>query len=292
MKQLIKAMFFTFALLCLISCSKDDEVSITPPDISNVTSEALLGQIKLNWDMPENTDNLHYVQVSYYDHRKKKNVVNLSTTNFLLIDDTRQKYGDYDFTLTPFSETKTSGNTLKHTGVSGPAPKKVSVKDIEKLEFTADDIEANSVSKPGAVDAINMFDGDDNTIYHSVWWPSPKLEDAWINFDLREELKAFKINWLPQKNKVEAKLVDVDLLGSTDGSNWFLIVNLTKEKDDLPTDKTTWYRSPVIYAPQSFSHLRIEVNKTNKNDKFWTMSEMEIHKVILEEIDPEAPDAD
>ncbi|TKG89864.1 discoidin domain-containing protein [Puteibacter caeruleilacunae] len=285
----LKYIFLAISLMFAgVSCDSDDEAGIVPSDISNVHSDANPGQIVLRWDMPSGESNIHYVEVDYFDHRLKKNVKNLSSCDSLLIDNTRKKYGDYEFKLTPVSFTQTPGNTLDYNGMSGPAPKTVTVVGEQEIEFGEGQIVANSIS--GSSGPYLMFDNDESTIYHSAWRGGPKIEDAYIDFDLGEEISAFKINWLPRTNRSEAKVVDLDLLGSTDGENWFLIKNLTKEADKLPVDMKTWYKSPVIFADQPFSKLRYQVKKTNKNNQFWHMSEMEIFKVELDVIDPESPD--
>ena len=285
----IKYIFLAISLLLTgVSCDKDDETGVVPSDISNVHSDAKPGQIILRWDMPSGESNIHYVEVNYFDHRLQKNVINLSSCDSLLIDNTREKYGDYEFKLTPISFTQTAGNTVDYNGVSGPAPKTVTVVGEQEIEFGEGQIVANSIS--GSSGPEFMFDDDESTIYHSEWRNGPNILDAYIDFDLGEEISALKINWLPRTNRSEGKVVDLDLLGSTDGENWFLVKNLTKEEDNLPVTMTDWYRSPVIFSDQPFSKLRYQVKKTNKNDQFWHMSEMEIFKVELEVIDPESPD--
>ena len=286
MKNIILAIV---ALLITVSCDKNDDTSILPPDISNVRSKALPGQILLKWDMPEDTLNIHYIQVNYYDHRLKKNVINLSSCDSLLIDKTRNKYGDYEFNLTPYSFTQTAGKTIIFKGKSGPAPVQTTVIGETKVVFNKDQLHANN--QAGDNGPEKMFDKDQSTIYHSVWRGGPDILDAYVDFDLMESIMAFKINWLGRTNRAEGKVVDLDLWGSADnGETWFLIKNLTKEADNLPVTQTDWYYSPIIYAEKPFSKLRYQVKKTNKNHQFWHMSEMEIIKVELEVIDPESPD--
>ncbi len=276
-------------LLALISCEKDENTGILPSDIGNVRSDSLPGQIFLSWDMPADSS-IYYVEVRYFDHRLKKEVVNLSSVDTLLIDQTRNKYGDYQFKLTPYSHTRTAGNSIEYKGVSGKAPIQETVVLEEELKFEADQITGNSLQDGGKNPPINLFDGDDKTIYHSRW-QAPVPDIAWLSFDLKEEIEALKINWYPRTTHGEGKPVNVDLMGSLDGENWFLIVNLTKEKDDLPTGKTEWFKSPTYYkAPSSFRYLKYVVNETNTGTKFWHMSEMNLYKVELDIVDFEAPD--
>ncbi len=282
--------FILIALGVVISCEKDENQGVAPADIDNVRSDSLPGQIVLRWDMPSDTASIHYTEIAYFDHRLEKNVINLSSCDSLLIDETRHKYGNYKFKLTPYSFTRTPGNSLEHEAISGHAPIQETFLSEEKLRFQEDQITGNSIQDGGSNPPINLFDGDDGTIYHSRW-RDPVPDVSWLSFDLKEEIKAFKINWFPRTTHAEGKPTDVDLMGSVDGENWFLIVNLTKEKDNLPVSKTDWFRSPTYYkSPVPFRHLKYSVNKTNKNHKFWHMSEMEIFKVELQIVDFEDPD--
>ncbi len=274
------------AFWVMVSCEKDENQGVPPADIDNVGSDSLPGQIVLRWDMPIDSSNIHYVEVRYFDPRLEKEVLKLSSCDSLLVDKTLNKYGKYTFKLTPYSFTRTPGNSLEHEGISGHAPIQEIFLSEEKLSFQEDQITGNSIQDGGNA-PINLFDGDDQTIYHARW-RAPVPDVAWLDFDLQEEIKAFKINWFPRTTHAEGKPIDVDLMGSLDGQDWFLIVNLTKEKDGLPDTKTDWFRSPTYKSAKPFKYLRYAVNKTNKNHKFWHMSEMEIYKVETEIINPEA----
>ncbi len=284
-----KLLYILIVPLFFIACEKDEPISIVPSDISNVRSDSLPGQIILRWDMPSDTQSIHYIEVSYFDHRLEKKVINLSSCDSLLVDKTRNKYGDYEFELTPYSITRTSGTSFQHKAISGHAPIKEIYLSEEEIIIEESQIEANSLQDNNNNPPTNLFDDNENTIYHSRW-RKPIPDIAWLSFDLKKEIKAFKINWGPRTNNVQGKPVDVDLYGSIDGEDWFLIINLTKEKDGLPDTTTDWFRSPMYKSNQPFRHLKYSVNKTNNNSKWWNMSEMEIFKVELEVINPEAPD--
>ncbi|MFV0505281.1 MAG: discoidin domain-containing protein, partial [Bacteroidales bacterium] len=273
--------------------NNNEDGGITPPDISNVRSDSLPGQIVLRWDMPSDSGVIYYTKVSYYDHAKQKNVVNLSSCDSLLVDNTLNKYGEYNFVLTPYSHTDTPGNSTEYAGVSGHAPITEEFLDEEKLNFTEEHVEGNSIQDGNMNPPMNLFDGDESTIYHSRWRGTPP-KPAWLKFDLQQEIKAFKINWGPRTDNSNGKPSDVDLFGSVDGEEWFLIVNLTKEKDGLPVTQKDWFRSPMYKATKAFKYLKLSVNDTDGNDNkgFWSMSELEIYKVNLKIINPEAPDSE
>ncbi|MFV0483035.1 MAG: discoidin domain-containing protein [Bacteroidales bacterium] len=280
-------LYTALILFTAISCTNEDE-GIRPADISNVGSDSLPGQISLHWDMPDSTS-IHYVEVSYYDHLKQKTVVHLSSTDTMLISNTRNKYGLYKFQLTPYSINRTPGNTIEHEGMSGHTPITENFLSEEEFSFTEDLIEGNSI-QDGTNPPINLFDGDESTMYHSIWRGTPPYP-AWLSFDLQEEITAFKLNWGPRTDNSNGKPTDIDLFGSTDGENWFLIINLTKEKDGLPVTTTDWFRSPTYKSSQPFRYLKLSVNDTEGSPakKFWSMSELEIYKVNLEVINPEDP---
>ncbi|MFV0553889.1 MAG: discoidin domain-containing protein [Mangrovibacterium sp.] len=291
MKKLLYVLMASCSI-AFVACEQDDVPEVVPAEISNVRSDALPGQIVVRWDMPEDDETIHYIKVGYYDHRKQKNVINLSSCDSLLVDNTRLKYGDYEFSLTPYSHTETMGATLQHAGKSGAAPSTEIILDEEKFTITEEQLESNSIQSDTQA-PIMLFDGDTGTIYHSKYGSSAPYP-AYISIDLKEEISLFKINWGPRTNNSNGKPSDVDLFGSTDGVNWELIVNLTKEADELPNTTSDWYYSPILRSSKPFSYLKLSVNAavTGSNVQeypFWSMSELQIFKVNTEIIDPESP---
>ena len=91
-----------------------------------------------------------------------------------------------------------------------------------------------------------------------------------MQVNLKEEITgSYKFYYAPRNNGSN-KPTDFDLMGSTDGTNWFLIRNFTKDADGLPVTSTGTFTSEIYDAPQPFSQIRMVVNATNTSSIFWT----------------------
>lgn len=67
--------------------------------------------------------------------------------------------------------------------------------------------------------------------------------------NLKEEITgSYKFYYAPRNNGSN-KPTDFDLMGSTDGTNWFLIRNFTKDADGLPVTSTGTFTSEIYDAP-------------------------------------------
>ncbi len=283
MKNIIK-----YAALCILvamaSCSKSSD-SITPADISDITSEAGAGFIKLKWQLPEDRSSIYYTKVSYYDHLAKKNMWRLSSVDTLLIPDTRAKYGEYEFKLETFSSTDTSnGNVHKFKAVSGVAPK---TEKADRINIKAEHLSTNA-QEPSEGPIKNLVEDNSASFFHSKWSSPIPAAPHYIDIDLswRESITDFRIGTTPRNaNNIP---VDIDLFGSTDGEEWFLIKNITKEKNNIPTNGKDSYESETFKSERPFNYFRYSVNKTNTNSVFWSMAIFKLYTV--EVYDPEAPD--
>lgn len=90
-------------------------------------------------------------------------------------------------------------------------------------------------------------------------------------------------------NVEKGKPTDFDLMGSSDGTTWFLLKNFTKEADNLPITAIGTYTSSDLSAEKP-KYIRYSVNKTNSGSVFWTMSEFKFYAVKI--VDPEAETGD
>lgn len=267
--------------LALASCGKK-EPGVKPSAITNVRAEERPGKIAIFWVLPADKS-VYYTKVKYHDPLLDIDEVRLSSCDSILIPDTRAKYGEYSFTLQPFSRTEDGGAVETITARSGKAP--VSFGQATQIELKADDLSTNA-QEPSEGPISNLLDGDANSFFHTAWSigiPAPH----WMQIHLPKTLSDgfFRFNYAP-RNNARQKPVDFDLLGSTDGENWTLIKNFTKEADGLPVTSKDWYRSPNLPVPFPFSHLRLVVNKTNTGDVFFTMSEFQVFAGPM--VDPEA----
>lgn len=269
--------------LANISCSSDED-GITPAEITNLTAESTSGRIVLRWDTPEDAG-IRYIEVNYYDPLQKKDVMRTASiyADSIEIPDTRKKFGEYQFSVQTVSPTGDKSAVQTISKVSEPAlPTFVST----QIALTAADLSTNA-QEPTEGPIANLLDGNTGTFFHTAWSvniPAPH----WMQVNLKEEITgSYKFYYAPRNNG-NNKPTDFDLMGSTDGTNWFLIRNFTKDADGLPVTSTGTFTSEIYDAPQSFSQIRMVVNATNTSSIFWTMSEFKFYSVSV--TDPEAAD--
>jgi hypothetical protein len=143
------------------------------------------------------------------------------------------------------------------------------------VTLTADMLSTNA-QEPSEGPIANLLDDNTSTFFHTAWSISVDGTHT-MTVALKEPLTLFSIYYAPRAN-ANNKPTDFDLFGSTDGEDWFLIKNFTKEADELPTSSTATYSSPMITSPQPFTFLKMAVNKTNNNTQFWTMSEFKLYQ--------------
>ena len=236
--------------LANISCSSDED-GITPAEITNLTAESTSGRIVLRWDTPEDAG-IRYIEVNYYDPLQKKDVMRTASiyADSIEIPDTRKKFGEYQFSVQTVSPTGDKSAVQTISKVSEPAlPTFVST----QIALTAADLSTNA-QEPTEGPIANLLDGNTGTFFHTAWSvniPAPH----WMQVNLKEEITgSYKFYYAPRNNGSN-KPTDFDLMGSTDGTNWFLIRNFTKDADGLPVTSTGTFTSEIYDAPQPFLSL-------------------------------------
>lgn len=284
----IRLLFIGLLCFCLTSCEKKEEV--IPSDIVNLNAETGPGKITLRWGFPDNAT-VRYTKVSYYDKLLEKEVTRLASvySDSILIPNTRKKYGPYVFTVQPFSNTDTGGKIQTIEATSEAAPITVEEKS-EQIKLSTEDLSTNA-QEPSEGNIANLLDNNTDTYFHTAWSVSVEAPH-WMQINLRQLLTDhFKLYYAPRNNTAN-KPTNFDLMGSEDGTNWFLIKNFTKEEDGLPVTASEDYTSSIIKIPQPFSYIRIIVNETNSNTVYWTMSEFKCYNVTRTVVDPEALDTE
>lgn len=287
MKVLFKYILCISLLVGFLASCSDDEVSIIPADIMNVTASSDPGTITIHWEVADDSLSIRYIKVEYYDFLLKKNVMRTASvySDSMLIPDTRQKYGEYTFTVQPVSYTGNGGTIHEVKIVSEPAATSYIV---TQLSLTADSLSTNA-QEPRSGPIANLVDGDLSNFFHSAWSvdiPGPH----WFQVNLGEEIADHYKFFYGNRSNAANKPVDFDLMGSTDGENWFLLRNFTKDADGLNVASGGTWTSEVYKVDKPFSYIRFIVNRTNNNTVFFTMSEFRFYDVV--EIDPEASDVD
>ena len=123
--EIMKKILFVLCMgVAVVSCSSDDEHSVPATDITDLALTSNPGNIELTWEYPEEDNNNRYIEICYYDPAKKKNVRKAVSAfnNSYTVKDTRRKYGEYKFSVQPFSTTFTPGTIQEISGVSEVAP--------------------------------------------------------------------------------------------------------------------------------------------------------------------------
>ena len=269
---------------CLASCSNNEE-GVTPSSIANLHYDSTPGRIVLRWDTPDD-GTIRYIQVNFYNYLTKQDEMRTASiyADSINIPETREKYGEYTFSVRTVSPDGTLSEAQVIKATSKPKEKTWTP---SAMKLTAEMLGTNA-QEPSEGPIAGLVDDNTATFFHTAWSVDipgphymtvalPKTIDGWWQF-----------YYAPRANG-NNKPTDFDLQGSTDGQNWFLIKNFTKDGDKLPVDSKTTYMSPRMDASSKpFKHLKFIVNATNSNSVFWTMSEFKVYTVAL--IDPEAPD--
>ena len=146
-----------------------------------------------------------------------------------------------------------------------------------------------------------LIDGKINT-YYETWysginWPD---EMSYIQSRFSSDIKAFAFSFTPSQN-AEYGLTDIpaDIIVSASSSmrNLLPIARLT---EDMPTDISDSYTSPVLFTDGDSRFLRFQVMQTigNRSDSHvFAMSEFQVHNAIINEAEspyyqrPEVKDA-
>lgn len=286
MKKILKSyagLLLFGAALATASCSSDDG-GVTPAEVTNLTAESTSGRIVLRWTTPAES-NIRYVEVKYHDPLLKKDVMRAASAyaDSIEIPDTRKKYGEYQFTVQSVSATGDKSSTQTISKASEAAlPTYVNT----QIALTAADLSTNA-QEPSEGPIADLLDGNTGTFFHTAWSVAVSGKH-WMQANLKREITgAYKFFYAPRANG-NNKPTDFDLMGSTDGADWFLVRNFTKEADGLPVTSTGTYTSEVYNVEKPFSQIRIVVNTTNNGTAYWTMSEFKFYSVSIE--DPEAAD--
>jgi hypothetical protein len=272
--------------------------------------------------LPDEKSNIHQIKVSYYDPLSKKDALRVASiyADSINIPNTRERYGEYAFSVQPFTRNGVGGAVQTVKAASGPAPGywiTGQVSDTTLLNLTVDNLYTNAQeSTEGPI--ANLLDGSTSTFFHTTWhsdkWAADtakflgNLHFLQIDFGkvLQPNVDYFNFYYAP-RNHADNKPTDFDVYGSmladdstaTGKEDWFLIKTFTEDDDNLPTDATTTYTSPLLGIESPLQYIRIAVKATNNNGKingaaYWTMSELKVwtYKASQVYYDPETQEQD
>lgn len=279
--------------LFLAACN-DEEYSVPANEIVDLTFATSQGSITLNWDYAEDTEvnQNRSVEVRYYDLAKQKDVLKtvsgLATS--VTIENTRKEYGEYNFSLQPFSMTFAPGNIQTVNGVSedpvipdpepdpepepepDPEPEGPVVDSWEKLVITEADIKiANDDNQekisPDIYKKI-LLDGKVNTeeLNQVRPWGSATESDIfsiYVTYPKVQRFLKFSYNNMSWSNcRVISELECY--VKAEEADDWTLIATLA-EKDGLSqVGKGSLSEPKERLAPFEFKYIKLRASKTKK----------------------------
>ena len=284
--------------LAVTACSSDDGEKITATQISNLHLQSNPGSINLVWEYPEGDNTNRYIEIRYYDPEKKKDILRtISGVNTsITIENTRKKYGEYKFSVRPFSTTFTPGDNQEVSGISEPAPA-INTFTSSELQLTIDDISISGNQPDGTVitpptadgnDIKNVLDANLKTRVNPNYYLAQNGAIFYIDVVYSKPQKFLQFSY----NSPNAGNVPVEIecyVRANLESEWTLVTTLTKENDMLPTDKVgTLFKSKEYQAPFEFKYFRYRVTKTDTGKPNFSISEFRIFDVEHYFYDPEA----
>jgi len=290
----MKQQSFIYAAILLIatffsSCDEKFEVfedtatgSDFPTNVDSVISEALPGQILLKWDVPSDS-NYYYLQLSYYDHLMEEKVFEVVSVyaDSILIDNTRAKYGDYEFVFQAFNKNGQGSDKINVVAKSGIAPATETI-TTTKLVLTESQLSTNN-QEPSEGPIANIIDGDSNSFFHTRW-SSPQISmPQYIQVDLDEPVDDFQFYYQNRNgSQVGAEILEVQI--SVDGENWETISTIST---GLPSSSQGEFTSAIFEPGHTFTYFRYNVLQTYNSKNYFNMAEFELYDVVIDTYDPE-----
>ena len=272
--------------LFLVGCHDEEEYSLPANEICDLVFTTNQGAITLNWNYVEDTEENRnrYVEIRYHDPIAKKDVVKTVSgyENSYRIENTGSKYGEYTFTLQPFSQTFAPG-TLQT--VKGTAKDKVEIPDTpeEPEEPEGPTYTAGAASKFTLTTADISIKAEDGTEKMSP----DEYKDKLINGNANEALTPWKsttageifsihvnapekqrflkfsynnANWSANNRTISELECYVK---AEEGDEWTKIATLT-EADGLKDGKSELSEPKEILAPFEFQYIKLRASKVKQ----------------------------
>lgn len=276
-------------LIGLVSCDKNfiridepDNYLTAPSNVSNISYEALPGQIQLNWDVPVDS-NYYFLRVSYFDPLDKidKSFIASPGTDNKLIDNTRARYGDYKFTFQTFNRLEQGGRATEFTARSGAAPVTETI-SRNKVELNAAQLSTNN-QEPTEGPIANLIDGNAGTFFHTRWSQPQIPMPQYIQVNLNESLENFQFYTQNRNGSQEAPAI-VEVQISDDGNEWETIETIDT---GLPAGSAAEYTSEIFRPGKTFRHFRYNVLKTQAGRNYFNLAEFALYDVTITTYNPE-----
>lgn len=289
MKRIYLYMLVWITIGGLAACSADFERIEIPNDylgspstVSNITYEALSGQISLTWNVPADK-NFYFLRVSYYDPLTKTSKSFLTTpdNNTLVIDNTRERYGDYEFTFQTFNR-KDEGSeiqTIKARSLAAPITETITKK---KVVLTEGQLSTNN-QEPSEGPIKNLIDGSSSTFFHTRW-SNPQIDmPQYIQVNLNEALTNFQFYYQNRNgSQVGPEVLEVQICRN--GVEWKTIATISA---GLPSASQAEYTSEIYRIAEPFTFFRYNVTKTYGDKKYFNLAQFALYDVTINTYNPE-----
>ncbi len=291
MKKVIFYIVFGLAIGVLGACSENEVPVNYDYQVSNLIAEPTEGAITLHWDKPAETD-LFMVKVEFYNIRKKKNyVMNKSAfANSLKVDGLLARDGDYTFKLTAVSADGQESSTYSEVKCTCLPVKPIITVTNKEVDVTMLDNFSTNAQEPSEGPLKNLFDGNNDTFFHTPWSTEPVPYPQWVQIEVEEPVNGAKFYTINRYGGSRPGYVEI--LGSRDGENWDKLYEFSGT-DDIPDADKGRYDSPLIYNENTpdttYKYFRYNVTEGNNGSSYWNMCEMAwtFYKVTREIYDPE-----
>jgi hypothetical protein len=270
-----------------VTMEEPNEYQTAASAVTNITSEALPGQIQLRWDVPADK-NYYFLRVSYHDPLTKtdKSVLASPGSNSLLIDNTRARYGDYEFKFQTFNRKDEGGQVQSFKARSGNAPI-VETMTITEVALSGSQLSTNN-QEPSEGPIGNLVDDNNNTFFHTRWSAPTIPMPQWIQVELFEPLQAFRF-YTRNRNGSQEAPAEVEVQISNDGVEWTMLETITS---GIPSGSQGEYTSAVYRPDAPFTFFRYNVLRTNANRNYFNLARFELYDVEINVYNPETDEAE
>lgn len=277
-----------YIIICMFSsCSKEDSIEYNY-NIINLKAEAREGAIKLNWELPKDTD-LLYVRIDYYNIRQKKNyVVNKSIfADSLIVDGLLARDGAYTFRLTTVNAEGSVSTLFSEVSCTCLPVKPIITTSKKEVDADMINYETNA-QEPTEGPLDDLFDGDNNTFFHTPWSTEPVEWPQWVEIEVSKPVNGVMFYTINRGNG-SGRPGYVEILASNDRNSWTKLYEFSGTKD-IPEVDQGRYESPMIYDINThYRYYRYNVTEGNGGSSFWNMAEMKwsFYEVTQTIYDPE-----
>lgn len=279
-----------YLCLCIglcVSCSKDDSIDYTF-QVVNLTAEAREGAIKLNWELPQDS-NLLYVRIDYYNIRQKKDyVVNKSVfADSLVIDGLLARDGAYTFRLTAVDANGQESALSAEVSCTCLPVQPVITTSQKEVDADMVHYETNA-QEPSEGPLDDLFDGNNDTFFHTPWSTEPVGWPQWVEIEVSQPVNGVTFYTINRGNG-SGRPGYVEILASNDRETWTKLYEFSGT-DDIPETNQGRYDSPLIYDLEThYKYFRYNATEGNGGNSYWNMAEMAwtFYEVTQTVYDPE-----